>query len=90
MIYGNVDFEMLDHINQNRSDNKISNLRISTHHQNQFNKLKSTKGYYHNKETGKYITQIGINSQVIYGGSFNTEKEAYQKYLELKEIHHLK
>jgi hypothetical protein len=44
IIYGNVDFIELDHINRVRFDNRISNLRIVNRLENQQNK--NGKGYY--------------------------------------------
>lgn len=85
-IYGNVDFKEIDHINRIKTDNRISNLRIATRQQNMFNK--GSKGYYWNKRIKKYICQIMINKKKIYGGIFNTEEEAIQKYLELKKMYH--
>jgi hypothetical protein len=87
-IYGNVDFNMLDHIDQDRSNNKIDNLRIATHQTNQHNRLKTTKGYYWNEKRKKYGVGIKINSKQIWGGYYETEEEAYKKYLELKQKYH--
>jgi hypothetical protein len=85
-VYGNVDFEMLDHINRNKSDNRISNLRSVTNQQNSFNN--NSNGYYLNKKTNKYLSQIRINNKSIYLGSFLTEEEARQAYLIAKEKYH--
>ena len=85
-VYGNVDFEMLDHINRNRSDNRISNLRKSNTQKNAFNK--NVKGYSWCKKSKKWKSQIKLNSKQIHLGSFNTEEEAKQAYLLAKEKYH--
>jgi len=85
-VYGNVDFKMLDHINRDKTDNRICNLRISNHQQNGFNR--NDKGYYFNKQINKWKTQIILNGKSIYLGSFNTEEEARQAYLKGKKKYH--
>jgi hypothetical protein len=78
---------MLDHINQNRQDNRISNLRMVTNQQNSFNT--NAKGYYWHKKNKKWRSKIHVNGKRIYLGYFNTEIEARQSYLEAKKIHHI-
>lgn len=87
MTYGNVDFIQLDHINNNKSDNRICNLRDVSSQQNNFNR-KNTKGFSTNKRGKKYRAQITINYETIYLGSYNTEEQARQSYLEAKKKYH--
>lgn len=86
--YGNVDFNMLDHFNQDKLDNRIHNLRIANAQINQHNRLKSTKGYYFNKSKRKWRAEIMLNNKTILLGYFNTEDEARQSYLNGKEKYH--
>lgn len=86
VTYNNVDFEMLDHINQIKYDNRICNLRISNNQQNLFNTNK--KGYSWHNASNKWISQIGLNNKIIYLGLFNTEKEARNAYIEAKKKYH--
>tara|TARA_R110000822_G_C14890809_1_gene447708 strand:+ start:28 stop:495 length:468 start_codon:yes stop_codon:yes gene_type:complete len=74
----------IDHINRDKLDNKVSNLRIVSHQQNQFNR--NAKGYY--KEGNKYRVKLMLNNKQIYLGRFDTEEEAHNAYLIGKEIHH--
>ena len=78
----------IDHINGNRSDNRICNLRSVTRQQNMWNK-KNAKGYYFHKAAQKYAGQIRINTKAIHLGLFNTEEEARNAYLAAKEIYHV-
>ena len=87
ITYDNVDFEMLDHINQIKYDNRICNLRISTNQKNLFNNNK--KGYSWHNVANKWISQIGLNNKSIYLGLFNTEEEARNAYLQAKEKYHI-
>jgi hypothetical protein len=81
MTYGNVDFEMLDHLNRDRADNKLSNLRIvdnQTNSSNQFGKGYSKSGY-------KWKSYITINYKQKHLGVFETQEEAHQAYIEEKK-----
>ena len=87
MTYGNVDFEMLDHINRDKSDNRICNLRIVNNQKNAFNT--NAKGYYFHKNTNKWRAQIQVEKKRIHLGLFNTEEEARNVYLEAKKKYHI-
>ena len=87
MIYGNVDFNELDHINRNRSDNRICNLRITNHSKNQFNR-NNTKGYSWHKRDKKWRSSIRVNNKQIWLGSFDNEEDARQAYLNAKQQYH--
>jgi hypothetical protein len=87
MFYGNVDFEMLDHINRIKTDNCIDNLRISNTQKNAFNT--NAKGYYLDKETNKWRASIGIDGKKIHLGRYNTKEEAKNAYLEGKKKYHI-
>ena len=82
--------EEIDHINGIRDDNRICNLRSVTRQQNQWNRT-TAKGYY--KQTYKdsiyYRSQIYVNTKRIHLGSFSTEQEAKQAYLNAKEKYHI-
>ncbi len=88
MTYGHVDFKELDHFNRIRNDNRISNLRIVTNQQNQFNRS-DVKGYTWNKRDQKWKAYLKLNGKYIHLGLFKTEEEARQSYLEAKKIYHI-
>jgi hypothetical protein len=87
MIYDNVDFEMLDHINRIKSDNRIVNLRISNTQKNAFNT--NAKGYYFDKSTNRWRSIISIDGKKKHLGRFDTEEEAKEAYLIAKEKYHI-
>jgi hypothetical protein len=78
--------EQIDHINGNKLDNRIENLREVTNQQNQFNKRK-VKGYY--KKNNKFSSEIKLNGKKIKLGCFETKEEAHQAYLNAKKIYHI-
>lgn len=76
----------IDHINGIRDDNRIENLRVVTHQQNNWNQVRA-KGYYL-RPNGTYQVQISLNDKKIYIGTYDTEDEARQAYLEAKLKYH--
>ena len=80
--------EEIDHINGIRDDNRIINLRSVTRQQNQWNR-KTAKGYYLDKKTNKFNSQIYLNRKRIRLGYFDTEEEARNAYLKAKEKYHI-
>jgi len=85
-IYDSSMDNFIDHINANRSDNRISNLRNVTHQHNQFNT--KAKGYSFRKDRNKYQAKIKIDGKVKHLGYFKTKTGAKLKYLRVKEILH--
>jgi hypothetical protein len=77
----------IDHINGDKADNRICNLRLATDYQNSYYRpRKSTntsglKGVYQ-RENGKYRATITIEKQKINLGTFETKEEAYAAYCE--------
>lgn len=91
MVYG-MNPTNIDHIDGNRTNNQISNLREVTHQQNMMNRKKrvdsrnSYKGIYRSKYS--WIAEITFMNKRHYLGSFKTEKEAALAYTEAaKKLH---
>ena len=82
---------LIDHININPLDNRIENLRVVNHSQNQRNKNKqdncSSKfiGVCWNKTSKKWQAQISINGKEKYLGRYDTEEEAHLVYEKKRE-----
>lgn len=77
----------IDHINGNKLDNRIINLRIVTNQENHFNRTKA-KGYCLNKNNNNWVARIKLDYKLIHIGTFSTEIEARNAYLKAKEIYH--
>lgn len=86
MHYGYMP-EFIDHIDNNRSNNKIENLRQATREQNQRNRecnknsTTKIKGVSFHKCSKKWIAQCRANGKNNYLGVYKTAEEA-QKVVE--------
>ena len=85
------EISQVDHIDRNRTNNNLDNLRMVSQQQNIWNTTKQKnctsiyKGVYHYKRTNKWIAAITINKKRIHLGCYDKELEAaqsYNKYLE--------
>lgn len=94
--YGAWPTRDIDHINGDRSDNRICNLREATRSENNQNQRKARKD---NKSSGvlgvswyerdkKWKPQISINGKRVYLGYFDTIAEARAAYLKAKALYH--
>ena len=77
---------LIDHIDQNKKDNRIANLRKATNAENQQNR--DVKGCYFEKARNKWQAQITINGKCKYIGRYDTFEEAHEAYLAKKRILH--
>jgi len=82
---------VVDHINDNKLDNRVENLQIVTQRINSFKtqgKYSSKfKGVCWNKKCNKWVSQININGKLKYLGLFKCELEASHAYQKaLKEL----
>ena len=80
---------VVDHIDDNKLNNKLSNLQILTNRENSIKKPRGISKYvgiYYNKSWGKWISRIFIDGKRHQLGAFNNEYDAhlaYQKELNL-------
>jgi hypothetical protein len=74
---------VIDHIDRDPSNNRITNLRVTTHQENNINKdcIDNCKGYCFDKARGKWRARIQLEMKQKYLGTFNTEEEAREAYL---------
>jgi len=79
---------MIDHINHIKSDNRIVNLRNVDNQKNQWN-AKIKKGYFYDDRNKKFRSRIVVSKKTIHLGSFKTEQEAHEAYLNAKKIYHI-
>jgi hypothetical protein len=86
---GEAPSEIIDHIDGDRSNNKFSNLREATQKQNSENHQRllanNTSGYrgvYYQKQTKKWVAQIGHRRKTYNLGSFLTPEDAARRAME--------
>lgn len=88
MHYGEIPKGMqIDHINHNRSDNRIENLRIVDNKENQYNK-KAAKGC-RLRKCGRWEARITVDGKQIALGYYSTEEEASSAYKKAKKELHI-
>jgi len=85
-VYGYMP-KVIDHINMNKTDNRIFNLRNVNHHTNMKNKTLETR----NKSgvngvfqdfCGKFKASIGVNGKTVHIGMFASKVMAYEARLD--------
>ena len=87
IYYGAWPDGFIDHKNRNRSDNRISNLRVTSRQGNSAN-VSSAKGssskyvgvYFAPKKKNPWIANIKLNGKSKYLGGYATEDEAGDAY----------
>jgi hypothetical protein len=95
IVHGEFPKGHIDHINGERADNRIDNLRVVTHQQNVHNQQKKNKrnksgyvGVCWNKRSAKWQATIHANGASIYLGVFHSAEKAHEAYLSAKLIYH--
>lgn len=92
-VHGGWPVGAVDHINGNRSDNRIENLRIATPSQNQHNRKKTKNkrgmtGAYKMSRGPSWYSTIMVENKKHYLGVFPTEEDAASAYAQAKERLH--
>lgn len=84
-IYGQFPKQCIDHINRNKSDNRIANLRSVSHGGNsinrpiQSNNRSGITGVRFDKRRDKWVAEIKSNGKYVYLGVYNNKLEAAKK-----------
>jgi hypothetical protein len=77
MHHGQWPKDVIDHINGDKLDNHIENLRDVNQTVNQYNRYNTkTSGVWFNKQTRKFRAQMFVKNKTVYLGEFQTEAEA--------------
>lgn len=70
----------VDHINNNKSDNRIQNLRFLNRSKNNFNRKNNfDKSIYYNNKSKKWRLQLSINGKLNHIGCYKNKKDAIKK-----------
>ena len=92
LIYGTDPVNIIDHINGNKLDNRIENLREATKSENNRNRnildkynKSGHRGVYFDKVRLKRVAQITVNNKTIFLGRFNSIEEAIEARGEANE-----
>ena len=85
LAYGEWPQGEIDHINGDKSDNRLKNLRDVTHQQNMLNKASQQatskfKGVHWHKKNKKWRATLWNGTSKLHLGMFNCEKEAALAY----------
>ena len=78
----------IDHIDRNRSNNFLSNLRVVTSQQNKWNRT-NAKGCCYDETRQLWLAYIKLNGKMKNLGRFKTESEARQAYMYAKTKYHI-
>lgn len=94
-LYGIWPEKQIDHINGNREDNRIDNLREATHAQNQRNRRlahsnskSGIMGVWWVKPNNKWVVSLTVNGTRKHLGYFSDLEEAKKVYLAAKRKYH--
>ena len=93
LVHGEWPDGDVDHIDGNRLNNRIANLRLATRSQNLANARKSNrntsglKGVSWNKKSQRWMAQICADNHRLYLGLFDTPEEAHAAYLAAAHEH---
>lgn len=85
-VYGVWPADDLDHLNRDRKDNRIANLREATRSQNTANKgarvgsVTGLKGVRFHRTRAKYQSRITVNYKEIHLGYFDNAEAAHEAY----------
>lgn len=79
-VHGEWPTKEIDHINCDRTDNRLANLRLATRSQNNANRAgPTTKGTCRNKG-GTWMARIKFENVVHYLGNYSSQAEAREAY----------
>jgi hypothetical protein len=93
-VFGEWPSDEIDHKNGDRSDNRISNLRLASSQENNQNRgfdRRNTTGYtgvFRSSDNKKFTSSISHENKRRHLGTFDTPEAAYEEYLRAKaELH---
>jgi len=78
---------VIDHINGERADNRLCNLRVVTKQQNDQNRTRA-RGCDWYKPRGRWRARITVDGKEVRLGLFDSESAAHAAYLKAKALYH--
>ena len=78
----------VDHINGNKEDNRIENLRLVTIQHNHFNRT-TAKGFHWVTRIQKFVSKLRVNGKNVHLGYYDTILDARAAYLRGKKKYHV-
>ena len=86
LTHGEFPNGIIDHINGDKADNRLINLRVADFAMNGHNRVVS--GVTKPKHTKKWVASITVNYKRKHLGYFDTPELAHQAYVEAKKVYH--
>ena len=86
LCYGRYPDKFLDHVDQDKLNNRIDNLREATRPENGFNRGKNKnnssgfKGVNYHKKDKLFVARIGVENNRVRLGAYSTSEEAALAY----------
>lgn len=83
-VHGVLPEQQLDHINGAKADNRISNLRLATQTENNWNQRgrgRYPKGVYKPRDKKRFVAQAVIAGKNTFLGYFDTPEEAHAAWV---------
>jgi hypothetical protein len=94
MYYGTEPKQVIDHIDGNRLNNKIQNLRDVSNSENLINNKRNRNGGLRNthycNSRKKWVARICFQDRDVTIGRYNTEEEAFKNVLLFEEKNNIK
>jgi hypothetical protein len=93
-VHGEWPDDEIDHRNGDRSDNRISNLRLANSQENNQNRgfdRRNTTGYtgvFRSSDNKKFTSSISCENKRRHLGTFDTPEAAHEEYLRAKAEFH--
>jgi hypothetical protein len=82
---------VVDHINDNKLDNRVENLRLISNHANGIKRLNKNQLFgVTKKPNGRWYSKVWHLNKTIYLGSYNTEIEAHLKSVDYLKKNNIK
>lgn len=95
-VHGEWPKHQIDHINGDKTDNRIANLRDVTKSLNMHNiaaprrdSASGLRGVGWHRSSQKWRAQLSVNGRRVHLGNFSTKEEAYEAYISAKNTQNL-